>query len=177
QTELLREDVGQGALAEPVAAIAQEAARCERLVRQFLTLARQHPPERSVVALNTLVAETVEPLTYPLRIDKVTVHLHLDDQLPPFWGDPHQLQQVLLNFLTNAQHALHAAPGAREVTLTTRYDPAPQRITLAVADTGPGIPLALQARIFEPFFTTQPPGGGPGPRPPVGPGIVRAARG
>jgi PAS domain S-box-containing protein len=162
QTELLREDVGQGPLAEPVAAIAQAATRCERLVRQFLTLARQHPPERSVVALNTLVAETVELLTYPLRVDNVTVHLHLDDQLPPLWGDPHQLQQVLLNLLTNAQHALHAAPGAREVNLTTRYDPAPQRITLAVADTGPGIPLALQARIFEPFFTTKPPGVGTG---------------
>jgi PAS domain S-box-containing protein len=166
QTELLREDVGQGdlagALAEPVAEITQAAARCERLVRQFLTLARQHPPERTRVALNTLVAETVELLAYPLRVDNVTVHLHLDDQAPPLWGDPHQLQQVLLNILTNAQHALRATPGAREVTIATQYDPAQHRITLAVTDTGPGIPPALQTRIFEPFFTTKPPGVGTG---------------
>jgi CheY-like chemotaxis protein len=90
------------------------------------------------------------------------VHLHLDDQVPPLWGDPHQLQQVLLNLLTNAQQALRAAPGPREVSLTTQYDPTQQQITLAVTDTGPGIPPALQARIFEPFFTTKPPGVGTG---------------
>jgi PAS domain S-box-containing protein len=174
QTELLRDDIGQGALAEPVAEIAQAAARCERLVRQFLTLARQHPPERAVVALNALVAETVALLAYPLRVDNVVVHLHLDDQVPPLWGDPHQLQQVLLNLLTNAQQALRAAPGPREVSLTTQYDPTQQQITLAVTDTGPGIPPALQARIFEPFFTTKPPGVGTGLGLPLCRGIVEA---
>jgi PAS domain S-box-containing protein len=160
--ELLGEDLRGGALAEPVAEITQAAARCERLVRQFLTLARQHPSERAVVALNTLVVETVELLAYPLRVDNVTVHLHLDDQLPPLWGDAHQLQQVLINLLTNAQQALRAAPGVREVTVTTQYDPAQHQIALSVADTGPGMPPALQARIFEPFFTTKPPGVGTG---------------
>jgi CheY-like chemotaxis protein len=104
----------------------------------------------------------------------VTVHLHLDEQLPPLWGDPHQLQQVLLNLLTNAQHALRAAPGTREITCTTQYDPTQHRITLAIADTGPGIPLALQGRIFEPFFTTKPPGVGTGLGLPLCQGIVEA---
>jgi len=127
-----------------------------------------------VVALNTLVAEAVELLAYPFRVDNVAVHLHLDDQLPPLWGDPHQLQQVLINLLTNAQQALRASPGAREVTLTTQYDPMPPRITLAVADTGPGIPPALQGRIFEPFFTTKPPGVGTGLGLPLCRGICEA---
>ena len=174
QAELLQDDVRGGPLAEPVAEIAQAAARCERLVRQFLTLARQHPPERSVVALNTLVAETVDLLAYPFRVDNVAVHLHLDEQVPPLWGDPHQLQQVLLNLLTNAQHALRATPGAREVTCTTQYDAAPQQITLTVADTGPGIPPGLQVRIFEPFFTTKPPGVGTGLGLPLCRGMVEA---
>jgi CheY-like chemotaxis protein len=172
QAGLLGEDLREGPLAEPITEIAQAAARCERLVRQFLTLARQHPPERSAVALNTLVAETVELLAYPMRVDNVAVHLHLDDQLPPLWGDPHQLQQVLINLLANAQQALRAAPGAREVTLTTQYDAAQHRITLAVADTGPGIPPALQGRIFEPFFTTKAPGVGTGLGLPLCRGIV-----
>jgi signal transduction histidine kinase/ActR/RegA family two-component response regulator len=174
QTELLQDDVRGGPLAEPVAEIAQAAARCERLVRQFLTLARQHSPERSVVALNTLVAETVDLLAYPFRVDNVAVHLHLDEQVPPLWGDPHQLQQVLLNLLTNAQHALRATPGAREVTCTTQYDAAPPQITLTVADTGPGIPPGLQVRIFEPFFTTKPPGVGTGLGLPLCRGMVEA---
>jgi two-component system NtrC family sensor kinase len=174
QTEILRDDVRDGPLAEPVAEIAQATARCERLVRQFLTMAHQHPPERSEVALNTLVAETVELLAYPFQIDNVAVHLHLDEQLPPLCGDAPQLQQVLLNLLTNAQQALRAAPGTREVTCTTQYDPALQRLILTVADTGPGIPPALQGRIFEPFFTTKPPGVGTGLGLPLCRGIVEA---
>jgi two-component system NtrC family sensor kinase len=174
QAELLREDLRESPLAEPAAEITQAAARCERLVRQFLTLARQHPPERAAVALNTLVAETVELLAYPFRVDNVAVHLHLDDQVPPLWGDPHQLQQVLINLLTNAQQALRAAPGPREVTLTTQYDPAQHQIALAVTDTGPGIPPALHARIFEPFFTTKPPGVGTGLGLPLCQGMVEA---
>jgi CheY-like chemotaxis protein/anti-sigma regulatory factor (Ser/Thr protein kinase) len=114
------------------------------------------------VALNTLVAETVELLAYAFQVDNVVVHLHLDDQVPPLWGEPHQVQQVLLNLLTNAQQALRAAPGVREVILTTQYDSAQDRITLTVADTGPGVSPELQARIFEPFFTTKPPGVGTG---------------
>jgi PAS domain S-box-containing protein len=160
--ELLGDEVQGGVLAPPVAEIAQAAARCERLVRQFLTLARPHPPERVAVALNTLVAETVELLAYAFQVDNVVVHLHLDDQVPPLWGDPHQVQQVLLNLLTNAQQALRTAPGVREVILTTQYDSAQDRITLTVADTGPGVSPELQARIFEPFFTTKPPGVGTG---------------
>jgi PAS domain S-box-containing protein len=135
---------------------------------------RQRPPERAAVALNTLVAETVETLTYAFQIDNIAVHLHLDDQVPPLWWAPHQLQQVLLNLLTNAQQALCAAPGAREITVTTHYDSAQQQITLAVADTGPGIPLALQGCIFEPFFTTKPPGMGTGLGLPLCRGIVEA---
>jgi two-component system NtrC family sensor kinase len=142
--------------------ITRAAQRCEHVVRQFLTLARQHPPERTAVALTTLVTETVALLAHAFQIDNVVVHLHLDDQFPALWGDPHQLQQVLINLLTNAQQALRTVPGPRKVTVTTQYDPALSRITLAVADTGPGIPPVLQARIFEPFFTTKPPGLGTG---------------
>jgi two-component system NtrC family sensor kinase len=127
-----------------------------------------------VVTLNPLVVETVELLAYPLRVDNVTVHLHLDEQVPPLWGDAHQLRQVLLNLLTNAQQALRAAPGAREVTCTTQYDPPSHQITLTVADTGPGIPLGLQGRIFEPFFTTKPPGVGTGLGLPLCRGICEA---
>jgi PAS domain S-box-containing protein len=172
QADLLQEDLRGGPLTEPVADIAQAAERCERLVRQFLTMARQQPPERAAVALNMLVAETVELLTYPFQVDNVVVHLHLDDQAPPLWGDPHQLQQVVVNLLTNAQQALRAVPGRRKITLTTQYDPTQHQITLAVTDTGPGIPPALQGRIFEPFYTSKPPGVGTGLGLPLCRGIV-----
>ena len=81
-TDLLQADAGPGPLAEYAAEITQAATRCERLVRQFLTLARQHAPERAVVDLNALLTETVELLAPSLRVDTITVDLRLAADLP-----------------------------------------------------------------------------------------------
>jgi two-component system NtrC family sensor kinase len=172
QAELLREEAGQGPLAELTTELTQATARCERLVRQFLTLARQHTPERSVVALNPLVTETVALLAPSFQVDNIAVHLDLADDLPLLWADPHQLQQVLVNLLTNAQQALRDVAAPRQLTITTQCDAVHSRVLLHVADTGPGIPPTLQARIFEPFFTTRPPGVGTGLGLPLCRGIV-----
>lgn len=170
--ELLREDLGNAPLLECVEEIAESAERCQRLVRNFLTLARQRSPERAAVSLNTLIAETVEMVTYALRIDNIAVHLALAEDLPPLWADPYQLQQVVMNLLTNAQQALRESSGPRQLSLTTGYNPARTRITLEVTDTGPGILPGLQDCIFEPFFTTNPFGLGTGLGLPLCRGIV-----
>ena len=162
QADNLREEYGNHPSAELLAEIVQAADRCKRLVQNFLTLARQHPPERAAVDLNALITHTMELLVPSLQVDNIAVHLHLAASLPPLWADPHQLQQVVVNLMTNAWQALRDATTPRQLTLSTRYDPSRTRITFEVVDTGPGIPLALQGRIFEPFFTTKPPGIGTG---------------
>jgi len=136
QADLLQDDPSPTQLAEGVTEIAQAAARCERLVRQFLTLARQHAPERTAVDLQALITETMELLAPPLRMENIAVDLHLVADLPLLWADPHQLQQVLVNLVTNAQQALRqASPPLQQVTLTTQVDPAHTRVTLEVTDT------------------------------------------
>jgi PAS domain S-box-containing protein len=172
QADLLREDAGTGPLAETAAELTQAAARCERLVRTFLTLARQHAPERTAVDLNTLVTDTVELLTPVLRVDTITVELRLAHEVPRLWADPHQLQQVLVNLLTNAQQALREVAVPRHMILTTQGDLARAVVTLEVTDNGPGIPPALQVRLFEPFFTTKPEGVGTGLGLPLCRGII-----
>ncbi|HXH13474.1 MAG TPA: ATP-binding protein [Alphaproteobacteria bacterium] len=162
QTDLLQEDPSPELLEEGIAEIAQAAARCERLVRQFLTLAHQHPPERTEVDLHALVTETMTLLMPSLRVENIAVDVQLTTELPSLWADPHQLQQVLMNLVTNAQHALRLVAPPRQVTLTTQVNPARTRVALEVTDTGPGIPSDIRARIFEPFFTTKPPGMGTG---------------
>lgn len=156
QTALLRQKVGDGQLAERVEKIAQAAERCARIVRNFLTLARQHPPERQQVRLNHIVREAVELMAYPLRVDDVEVTLDLAEDLPVIWADPNQVHQVVVNLTTNAHHAMRETKPPRRLTLATRYDPGQGRLSLKVADTGPGIPPELKGRIFEPFFTTKP---------------------
>jgi signal transduction histidine kinase/CheY-like chemotaxis protein len=162
EADLLREDIESGPLAEHASKITQAAARCARIVHNFLTLARQHPPERVSVHLNSIVEEALELLAYPLQVDSIDIDLQLAKDLPALLADPHQLHQVMVNLITNAHQALREMPPPRRLTLTTRADSTRRRVLLDVADTGPGIPPELLARTFEPFFTTKPPGVGTG---------------
>jgi PAS domain S-box-containing protein len=172
EADLLHEERQDDTEADPVKSIMQAAERCMRIVRNFLTLARQHPPERQHVALNTVVKGAMELLVYGLQVDTIAIDWQLAPELPLLWADPHQLHQVIVNLATNAHHALREVPQPRRLTLTTCYDPVGTRIILEVADTGPGIPAALQARLFEPFFTTKPPGVGTGLGLPLCRGII-----
>jgi CheY-like chemotaxis protein len=172
EADLLHEERQDDVQAEPVKAIMQAAERCMRIVRNFLTLARQHPPERQNVELNTVVQGAMELLVYGLQVDTITLDWQLAPELPRLWADPHQLHQVIVNLVTNAHHALREVPLPRRLTLTTRYDPRRPEVVLEVADTGPGIPPALQTRLFEPFFTTKPPGVGTGLGLPLCRGII-----
>ena len=142
--------------------VAEAADRCARIVRNFLALARQRPPERQEVHLNLVVDEALEMVGYALRTDGVEVTLELADDLPVLWADVHQLHQVLVNLITNGHHAMREKSELRVLTVKTASDPSRSRVSLSITDTGLGIPPAVRARIFEPFFTTKPAGQGTG---------------
>jgi signal transduction histidine kinase/sensor domain CHASE-containing protein/ActR/RegA family two-component response regulator len=162
QADLLRDETPDQAGAERIRLISQSAERCVHIVQNFLALARQTPPQRTGVELNTVVQEAMELLIYALQVDDIDVQLHLEDDLPPLWADPHQLHQVVVNLVTNAHQALRETAPPRQLTITTGSNLSRTYLYLEVADLGPGIPLELQGRIFEPFFTTKPPGVGTG---------------
>jgi len=162
RADLLQEESTDEELSGLAAEINQAAARCVRMVRYFLTLARQGSPERTSVRFNEVIEDAMQVLAPPLRLDNIEIEIDLQADLPPLWADPHQLHQVVINLLTNAQQALHETPPPRQVALTTRFEAAPDRVLFEVADNGPGMSPELQERIFEPFFTTKPPGVGTG---------------
>jgi PAS domain S-box-containing protein len=160
-TALLRRttDAAAAARAEKISAA---ATRCARIVKNFLALARQHEPERQTIELNQVVHGVVELLAYPLRVDGVEVVAKLDVSLPPISADPYQLQQVVVNLVTNAHQAMRQASRPRRLSLTTHRAAGVDRVRLEVEDTGPGITPEVEARLFEPFFTTKPVGEGTG---------------
>lgn len=123
QADLLHEERHDDVQAEPVKAITQVAERCMRIVRNFLTLARQHPPERQTVALNTVVQGAMELLVYGLQVDTIAVDWQLAPDLPLLWANPHQLHHVIVNLVTNAHQALRELPLPRSLALTTRAAP------------------------------------------------------
>jgi len=142
--------------------ILRASDRCVQLVRNFLKLAGHWPAQRTRVDLNAAIREVVDLLAYELRSEGIEVRLDLADPLPPMGGDPQQLHQVFVNLIVNAVHAMREAPGPRALTVQTRVVADPARVVAIVRDTGPGVPVDIQARIFDPFFTTKPPGQGTG---------------
>jgi signal transduction histidine kinase/FixJ family two-component response regulator len=139
----------------------QEAERARRIVKNLLYFARENKPERTRVDLNEIVERTLALRSYELKVENIVVECDLAKDLPETMADPHQLQQVVLNLLVNAEQALLEGRGQGKVGITTRRLAA-DRISLEVADDGPGIPPEIASRIFDPFFTTKPSGVGTG---------------
>jgi two-component system NtrC family sensor kinase len=152
-------------------AINQEARRAAKIVSNLLTFARQHQPQRTITDLNRVVEDTIELRRYALRVAHVDLELHLDPHLPITWADPFQLQQVVLNLLTNAEQALANWDETRRIVVSTEL--AGDQLVIRVADSGPGIAPENIQRVFNPFFTTKPVGEGTGLGLSISDGIVR----
>ena len=138
-----------------------EAERARRIVRNLLFFARRAQSERIRVDLNEIVERTVALRGYELKIENIAIHCELATDLPVTLADPHQLQQVVLNLLVNAEQAILESRGRGSIQLRTRKT-AESRLLIEVSDDGPGIPPEISSRIFDPFFTTKPPGLGTG---------------
>ncbi len=111
---------------------------------------------------NAVIREVLELLHGELSSKRISVHAKLSRQLPQVFGDHGQLQQVILNLVTNAVEAMSGTPvGSRVLNVSSKLSQ-PGEVTIAIEDTGPGIdPKDLQ-RIFDAFFTTKSQGMGMG---------------
>jgi two-component system NtrC family sensor kinase len=111
--------------------------------------------------INALVNQTIDLVSYDIRIAGISVNVNLA-QIPMVSADAGAIQQVLLNLLRNAQHALTQNKGGGTLSIRTAYDRDNSTVGIELIDDGPGIPEEVQNRIFEPFFTTKPQGIGTG---------------
>jgi two-component system NtrC family sensor kinase len=161
-TQLMRGTAGADEkLAKRLDVLGREAQRCRKIVENLLSFARRREPERKLLSLNEVVNNVVGLLGYQLRVDGIRLERELDPDLPAMEGDPHQLEQVLVNLLTNAAHAIRQTGEAGAVTIATRPEPG-DKLSLEIRDTGLGIPEEMRTKIFDPFFTTKGPGEGTG---------------
>ena len=142
--------------------ILSEAERAARIVRNLLTFARKRQTTRAMVDLNQVARETLALRAYEQRLTNVTVIDALAAGLPQVFADGHQVQQVLLNLMINAEQAMVSANGRGTLVLRTWHDPDQEIVILEINDDGPGIPDDLQPKIFDPFFTTKEVGKGTG---------------
>ncbi len=145
-----------------LAIILGEAERSARIVRNLLTFARKRQSTRGMVDLNQVVRETLALRAYGQRVSNITLIEALAAGLPPVFADGHQVKQVLLNLIINAEQAMLSTHGRGTLVVRTWHDDDRGTLFLEVNDDGPGVPAEVQPRIFDPFFTTKEVGTGTG---------------
>jgi two-component system NtrC family sensor kinase len=157
----LRKDLDERAR-ESLLKINSLALRCQKIVQNLLSFARKQKPERTLSNVNDMLERTIELRNYELSVNNIEIVRELDRSIPNTIADAHQLQQVFLNIITNAEHAMLQAHGRGRLTIRSRADLQENRIVVEIIDDGPGIQESHLSKIFDPFFTTKDVGKGTG---------------
>lgn len=179
-SHLLRKKMPEGSQeAEDLDLVIRETKRCAAIIRRLLDFAREKPPEKSFADINLLIESTGRIIEKPASFRDVGITMDLDPDLPPIWVDADLIEQVIMNMLVNAQHAIERAGSitirTRRVTkpASQRQEPVPM-VEISIIDSGCGISKENLQRIFDPFFTTKEVGKGTGLGLSVSHGIVKA---
>lgn len=135
--------------------IYDSAIRCKRIVENMLTFSRQKPAHKSHENINDIVDKTIELHEYWLRSTNIEVVRNYGE-IPFMDVDRQQMQQVILNLLINAEHAISGGERRGRIEFRTEYDENSGSVSITVSDNGSGIPSEVLPKIFDPFFTTKP---------------------
>ena len=140
--------------------IRADASRAARIVHGLLLFARRETFERSVADLNEVARSTLALRSFDYRTRNIAVEQNYSVDVPLVVANREQVQQIIVNLLLNAEHAVRStgAPG----TISVRTGQRDGDAFLEIADDGPGVPAGTTGRVFEPFFTTKPVGEGTG---------------
>lgn len=137
--------------------IREQARRTRSLVQNLLSFARQVPPERTLLDINSVIASAVQLRALDLHSGGSRIETQLESVLPGVRGDQNQLMQVFFNIVNNSLDAM-AESGGGVLTIKTVRDRG--SVVILFSDTGPGI--KEPHRVFDPFYTTKPVGKGTG---------------
>ena len=152
-SELLQDEETDEPVRKQLGILQQQARRAVEIVQNLLYFSRPPAPGRSVINVNELVQRILHLQAYSLRKNNITVDFLPEGSLPEVSGDPHQIMQVFLNLVVNAEQAI------REVrdrgTLRIRVGRTTGGIAVIFQDDGPGIPAEIIPNIFDPFYTTK----------------------
>ena len=137
--------------------IRDQARRTRNLVQNLLSFARQVPPERTLLDINSVISSAVQLRALDLRAGGPRIETELESVLPGVRGDHNQLMQVFFNIVNNALDAM-GNNSAGVLTIKTLRDRG--SVVILFSDNGPGI--KEPHRVFDPFYTTKPVGKGTG---------------
>lgn len=187
-TEIARDEIAAGSqAASDLDQVMAAGLRAKELIQQILTFSRRTETEKMVIQPAVLVKETIKLLRSSLPAT-IAIEQQIAGDCGFILADPTQIHQILMNFCTNALHAMEEKGGTLTISLQPktltgsdlRREPGVQPgkfIRLSVADTGSGIAPEIQDKIFEPYFTTKGVGKGTGMGLSIVHGIVKECHG
>ncbi|OQY44750.1 MAG: hypothetical protein B6240_09960 [Desulfobacteraceae bacterium 4572_87] len=156
--------------------IGEQTRRCRNITRQLLSFVRESKLATSSLDTHELLKETVNLLTPELKFTDVEIVYNFMEEPVFINSDKQLLEQVFVNFISNAVYAVKEKGGKRgRITLETFLDDAgdPPMVQINISDTGIGIPKKHQKSIYEYFYTTKPPGKGTGLGLPISRNIIK----
>jgi len=141
--------------------IVNDDQRASEVIRRLRTLLKKSDPEFTPIDMNVLINETIVIMTTDVTVRNKVIKTDLHSKFPFILGDRIQLQQVLLNLISNSLDAMESNDESRELVIRTfRKDS--KKIMVEVKDSGCGIPAQNMKKLFKHFFTSKPDGLGMG---------------
>jgi two-component system NtrC family sensor kinase len=175
-TQMIRDELGKDndSCRESLQVVMKQTNRAGRIVKDLLEFARQSEPEMRVLNINDILRKAITITTHPAELQNIRLATNLASELPDIKGDSDKLQQVFVNIIVNA---IHAMPEGGELNFDTRISDDSKGIEIEISDTGCGIPQEHLSKLFDPFFSTKSTGEGTGLGLSVSLGIVQRHNG
>jgi two-component system, NtrC family, sensor kinase len=140
------------ALKSDIDMVIQETERCATIVKGLLDFSRESVPQKTCTSLNGILDASLALVKNQALFQNISIVLDYSQEIPEILADPHQLEQVFINILLNASHAMSTGGILR---IVTEFAADRNSVVVKIADTGCGIPEENLAKIFDPFFTTK----------------------
>jgi signal transduction histidine kinase len=177
-SELLLEREKDEKKKSTLAKMLNEAQRAQKIIQNLLSFVRANKQEMMPVEVNKIILDTLDLKEHEFKNNNIDVIKRLSDSLPKINGNFMQLQQVVLNMLTNAQMALlEANKDRKEIVIETRIKGDDNMVEILIKDNGNGIAPQHLSKIFNPFFTTKEAGKGTGLGLSISYGIIKEHNG
>jgi two-component system NtrC family sensor kinase len=159
---------------ESLKVVMKQTNRAGRIVRDLLAFARQSEPEMRMLRINDVLEKAISITNHPAELQNIKINKNLAPDLPEIQADSDKLQQVFVNIIINA---LHAMPKGGDLNICTRIYDSNKFIEIEISDTGYGISQEHLSKLFDPFFSTKSTGEGTGLGLSVSLGIVQMHNG
>ncbi|MEE9496971.1 MAG: PAS domain S-box protein [Desulfobacterales bacterium] len=134
--------------------------KIESVIKRVMDFSKPGAPKMMRTNINESLEEAIELSSVTMRKYGIKIEKSLAPDLPQCYADPHLIEQVVLNLITNAARAMEKSNGTKFVEIKSSAQN--NTLSIRVADSGPGVPIELREKIFDPFFTTKDDGSGIG---------------